>query len=210
MTATDEGVLPADAGPSDGSLLRCFRRGSQEAATQIYLRYAQRLRALTRAKCSTLLARRVEIDDIVQSVFGSFFRGASQGYYDVPAGEELWKLFLIIALNKIRAKGNFHRRAKRDARRTRGSAVLDSLGESEATREEAAFLEVAIEDALERLPVGQRQLVLLRVEGHEVAEIAARTGQSKRTVERLLQKARKQLTQLFETEGEHGDGASAS
>src|SRR5262249_38375591 len=103
---------------SDHSLLHRVREGSQDAATQLYLRYVQRVHALTHAQCSAELARQVDAEDIVQSIFGSFFRGASLGYYDVPAGEELWKLFLVIALNKIRAKGNYFRAAKRDVRLT--------------------------------------------------------------------------------------------
>jgi RNA polymerase sigma-70 factor (ECF subfamily) len=98
-------------------LLR-LRLGNQDAALQLYLRYAHRLRALAKAQCSAELARRIDTEDIVQSVFGSFFRRAGQGYYDVPAGDELWKLLLVIALNKIRAQSAFHRAAKRDVRRT--------------------------------------------------------------------------------------------
>ena len=40
-------------------------------------------------------------EEIVQSVFGSFFRRARSGDYDVPVGDELWKLFLVIALLMI-------------------------------------------------------------------------------------------------------------
>src|SRR5207302_10658754 len=97
----------ADSGPSDHSLLRRFRGGSQDAATELYVRYAHRLRALVKARCSSELARRLEPDDIVQSVFRRFFRRVSQGDYDVPAGEELWGLFLVIALNRIRAAEAF-------------------------------------------------------------------------------------------------------
>ena len=94
--------------PSDRSLLRRLRGGSEDAATQLYLKYAKRLRALARATTSAQLARRVDADDIVQSVFRTFFRAASQGLYDVPAGDDLWKLLLVIALNKIRAAGIHH------------------------------------------------------------------------------------------------------
>src|SRR5947208_10098157 len=86
---------------SDQSLLRRFRSGSQDAATLLYTRYAERLRAVVRSQCSPDLARRVDADDIVQSVFRSFFQRADQGFYEVPDGEDLWKLFLIIALNKV-------------------------------------------------------------------------------------------------------------
>jgi RNA polymerase sigma-70 factor (ECF subfamily) len=190
------------AEPSDHSLLRRFRHGSQDAATQLYLRYAHRLRALAQAQCSPDLARRVDVDDIVQSVFGSFFRRASTGYYDVPAGEELWKLFLVIALNKIRAKGAFHRAAKRDVRRTATGEAFDRAVELAVGEDEAAFtfLELTIDEALDRLPPPHRQMIELRIEGHEVAAIARQTGRSKRTVERVLQEARAKLADLLNEE----------
>ena len=45
--------------PSDRSLLARLRGGKQDAATELYLRYAQRLRALVRSRSSSQLARRV-------------------------------------------------------------------------------------------------------------------------------------------------------
>jgi RNA polymerase sigma-70 factor (ECF subfamily) len=192
-------------------LLRRLRGGSQDAATQLYLRYANRLHALAKAKCSSDLARRVEAEDIVQSVFGSFFRGASRGYYDVPAGEELWKLFLVIALNKIRAKGAYHRAAKRDVRLTAGSEGLEQAAELPAGADEAAYavLQMTVDEALERLPAQHKQMLVLRVEGHEVAEIAQLTGRSKRTVERVLQESRKKLAGLLDLEGESSPPAAS-
>src|SRR5437773_2646624 len=115
---------------TDGSLLRRVRHGSQDAATQLYTRYAKRLRQLVKAESSPHLSRQVEADDIVQSVFTSFFRGVGKGYYDLPEGQELWKLFLVIALNKIRAKGNYYNAAKRDAHRTVSEAHLAALPDS--------------------------------------------------------------------------------
>src|SRR5437762_765178 len=96
--------MDSEEDPSDHTLLERLREGSEGAAAILYTRYSRRLRELARAQCSPDLARRVEADDIVQSVFASFFRGLNRGYYDLPAGEELWKLFLVIALNKIRDK----------------------------------------------------------------------------------------------------------
>jgi RNA polymerase sigma-70 factor (ECF subfamily) len=101
---------------SDRSLLRRLRAGSENAATEIYLRYATRLHALARSRLGEDLAPRVDAEDIVQSVFRTFFRRVSKGDYDVPDGEELWKLFLLMGLNKIRTVGTFHRAAKRDVR----------------------------------------------------------------------------------------------
>jgi RNA polymerase sigma-70 factor (ECF subfamily) len=185
---------------TDSSLLRRVRLGSEDAAMQLYRRYAQRLRGLVKAQSSPELARRVDAEEIVQSIFGSFFRGANSGFYDVPVGEELWKLFLVIALNKIRAKGAFHRAAKRDVRKTSegdGHEQCADLPEEQDTAD-LAFLRLTVAEALERLPPRHRQIVTLRIEGYEVTEIAERTGCSKRTTERLLQEARNQLAYLLQ------------
>ncbi len=188
---------------TDGSLLRWVRSGDQDAATQLYVRYAQRLRALVREQCSSDLARRLEADDIVQSVFRTFFRAASQGIYNVPAGEDLWKLLLVIALNKIRAQGTYHRAAKRDVRRTASLDAADRPSDPPGRLEEdgeTIFLQMAVAEILEHLPEPQRQMVQFRLDGYEVGEIAEKTGRAKRTVERLLQDARKRLSGLIREE----------
>ena len=115
----------ATIGTSDASLLSRIRRGDDDAATGLYLRYAQRLQALARANTPDQLATRFDPEDVVQSVFRTFFRRAEEGFFDVPAGDELWQLLMVIALNKVRALGKYHRRQKRDVRQTLGSAFLD-------------------------------------------------------------------------------------
>jgi RNA polymerase sigma-70 factor (ECF subfamily) len=197
--AESERPKPPGREPSDGSLLARIQQGSEDAAAALYARYAQRLRELARVQCSADLAGRVEPDDIVQSVFGSFFRGASQGYYTLPGGEELWKLFLVIALNKIRARGAYHRAARRDVRRTVAGAAFEHTLEQVAGDDQAAntVLRLTVEEILARLPEQHQQAVRLRAEGHEVAEIAEALGRSLRSTERLLQEARGRLAELF-------------
>jgi RNA polymerase sigma-70 factor (ECF subfamily) len=185
---------------SDRELLNRFRQGDREAAAQLYQRYADRLRALTRRKSSTALACRLDPDDIVQSVFRNFFHAARDGGYEVPPGEDLWKLLLVIALNKIRARGTFHRAAKRDVRRTRRIEGLDPYTlakENPHGQAGQTLLRLVAEEALGRLPSLQRTIVKLRVEGYQVHEIAKLTGRSLRTVERTLQNCRKHLAQFL-------------
>jgi RNA polymerase sigma-70 factor (ECF subfamily) len=184
-----------DGSASDDSLVRRLRAGSESAADHLYTRYAARLRALARAKLSADLAGRVDPDDIVQSVFRRFFQAARRDGYDVPAGEDLWDLLLVITLNRVRSEQAFQRAAKRDVRRTaRGRGNDDPLA-AVADRDEsaAAALRLYVAEALEKLPADHRQAVELRMEGYEVAEIARALGRSKRTGERLLQEAREVL-----------------
>jgi RNA polymerase sigma-70 factor (ECF subfamily) len=184
--------------PSDRSLLARLKGGQQQAATDLYLRYAQRLRSLVRSRCSRQLARRIEPDDIVQSVFRRFFRRVLQGEYDVPPGEELWGLLLVIALNKIRTEESFHRAGKRDVRLSADAADPALVADPDDVSA-TAILNLCVEDALGQLPAQQRMMVELRIEGHEVAEIAQKTGRSKRTVERTLQEIRSRLRDLLDS-----------
>jgi RNA polymerase sigma-70 factor, ECF subfamily len=189
---------------SDRSLLRRLQHGQADASTELYVRYAERLRTLAAAQSSPGLARRVDPEDIVQSVFRTFFRRANLGHYSVPDGEEIWKLLLVIALNKVRATGAFHRAAKRDLRRTSGGESFNRAAESEPTRDETAlsFLRLVIEELLENLPASYRRMIELRIEGHEVAEIATAVQRSKRSVERVLQDFRQQLdAQIHDEDG---------
>ncbi len=181
--------------PTDRSLLVRLQRGQEDAATQLYLRYADRLRALAVRQTADDLKARVDPDDIVQSVFRTFFRRASEGHYQVPDGEELWKLFLVIALNKIRTVGAWHHAAKRDARKTAGGDILQDAGEAakEPDQTPLTILNLVIEELLDALPPSAKEIVTQRIAGHEVSEIALNVGRSKRSVERVLQEFREKL-----------------
>jgi RNA polymerase sigma-70 factor (ECF subfamily) len=163
------------------------------------LRYAERLLALATSQSSPELARRVDPEDIVQSVFRTFFRRASQGHYSVPDGEEIWKLLLVIGLNKVRATGAFHRAAKRDVRRTTGGEAYEQAIENKQSEgaDALSILRLVIDDLLRDLPPSSRQIIELRIEGHDLAEIATAVNRSKRTVERVLQEFRQRLDDLI-------------
>lgn len=185
---------------SDRSLLIRLQGGSREAPTQLYMRYARRLRALAARKRPSELAAQVEPDDIVQSVFRTFFRRAVTGHYTVPDGKEIWNLLLVIALNKIRSACVYHRAAKRNVSNTvRGAAYEAALQTTSHSDDGSlAVLQLVIEELLSTLPESHRRIVELRIEGHEVQEIASLSERSKRTTERVLQDFRERLAALID------------
>jgi RNA polymerase sigma-70 factor, ECF subfamily len=187
---------------SDRSLLRRFRSGEEDAATQLFLRYASRLRALATSQTSPVLAPRFDADDVVQSVFRTFFRRASSGLYDVPEGDELWQLLLVLSLNKIRSLGSFHRAQKRDVSKTH--QVMDSSADG-VTREGASeneasmhILELVVQEFLDQLPPIHATVARMRMEGYQVEEISQATQRSKRTIERILAELRQQLVSTLD------------
>ena len=88
------------------------------AATDLYLRYAPRLRALARQYCGPDFAGRFDADDVVQSVFRTFFHGVRRQAYDVPPDGELWGLLMVLALNEVRNLVEYHRAGKRAVQHT--------------------------------------------------------------------------------------------
>ena len=116
----DQNQPKSEFSPSDGSLLRRIQGGEEDAATELYLRYSNRLINLARNNTAPELAVRFDPEDVVQSVFRSFFRRASTGGYDVAEGGELWRLLLVLALNKVRALAIHHRSQKRNVSKTVG------------------------------------------------------------------------------------------
>jgi RNA polymerase sigma-70 factor (ECF subfamily) len=203
MAESNEGDLSTEKGrKSDHSLVRRLRAGENDAATQLYLRYAGRLGALAWAKRGADLSSRLDPEDLVQSIFRTFFRHAAVGEYDVPDGEDLWRLFLVIALHKIRDAGSFHRAAKRDIRATKAGDVFDEAARGAETQDDQSLheLRMVIDDLMRELPQSQRTMVEMRIEGYKVEEIAEKVQRSKRSVERGLQEFREKLSQLINEE----------
>lgn len=182
---------------SDHRLLRRLRDGEQDAATSLYLRYSKRLTELARKQLSSGMASRIDPDDVVQSVFRTFFRRVERGDYDIPEGDELWKLLLVIALNKVRAVGAFHHAAKRSVAATRRITGQESPTELGRDNQEFHALRLTIDELLAELPSPQPEVITLRIEGHDVSDIARRTGRSKRTIERVLQGFRERLASVI-------------
>lgn len=184
---------------SDESLVRTYHQGSPRAADELYRRYADRLRDLARRHISRGLAARVDADDIVQSVFRRFFHAAKEGRYQSPSGGELWELLLASTVNRVRTAEAYHRAEKRDLAQTVGWEPSDSATAPGDGLD--AALNLAVDEVLDLLPEAHREVIRLRMDGNEVAEIAAALSRSKRTVERTLQEARERLRSLLELDG---------
>lgn len=180
---------PTKKPTSDATLLVRFQAGDDDAATAMYTRYAKQLMSLANRNAGQALASRVDPEDIVQSIFRTFFRRASQGHYQIPDGEELWKLLLVIALNKVRSIADFHRAAKRDAGHTQPLGGYDAS----ALEDSPEVLRITIEEILVELPEHHQHVIRDRIDGYEIKDIAERNSTSRRSVERMLQSFRNRL-----------------
>ncbi|NUQ65639.1 MAG: sigma-70 family RNA polymerase sigma factor [Pirellulales bacterium] len=185
----------ADSRPAK-ALVERWRSGDQVAAQEIYRRYARRLCAIAEQWIDAKLGRRVEADDIVQSVFQTFFRRTHEGEYQIDHSGALWKLLVQITLNKVRKQAERHHAAKRDV----ASEVCPDIerlnpeffARDPSHEEVAAFL-----DELEFLTTGlvdpEPEIVRLCLEGYSAAEIATEVGCTRWTVRRVLARVGERL-----------------
>lgn len=130
---------PAGATGTDAALLRRYQSGDDAAATDLYLRYAPRLRALARQYCTPNYAGRFDADDVLQSVFRAFFHGARHRGYAVSPDGELWGLLMVLAMNKVRALVGHHEDDRRAVRQTAAVPDLEAYPALAADDSAAAF-----------------------------------------------------------------------
>jgi DNA-directed RNA polymerase specialized sigma24 family protein len=138
------------------------------------------------------LAPRLDPEDVVQDAFLALFIEAVTGRCEVPEGQDVWGLLVVIALNRVRAVANWHRAALRDVRRTLGGDLSERLVRAVPAPEEWPLVELRLltDEVLGRLSPAERRVVELRIEGYDVAAIAASVRLSTRTVERVLHRFR--------------------
>jgi RNA polymerase sigma-70 factor (ECF subfamily) len=190
------------SGTGDDSLLIRWRQGDQQAAAELFGRYARRLTALARSRLSNRLAQRLDAEDVVQSVYRSFFAGARQGRYELQRGGDLWRVLVAITLHKLYHQVQVHSTDKRAIDRQQNFGSEDSLLGLQAevlargpSPVEAAALADELEQVFGRLKPVHRRMLELRLQGYTIEEIAATTQRSEQRVYRILQRIKQELRQ---------------
>src|SRR5207244_13422111 len=101
-----EATMP---GPKqERKLLDQWRAGDERAAKELFDSYVERLMALARRRISQRLASRVDPEDIVQSVFRTFFGRVKAGEFHFEDQDDLCKLLVRITINKTMRQIDFH------------------------------------------------------------------------------------------------------
>jgi RNA polymerase sigma-70 factor (ECF subfamily) len=193
-------------GNSAKALIGRWQSGDVSAAEEIHYRYSQRLCALAEAQIGQRLRRRVDPEDIVQSVFRTFFRRAANGEFLIDHSCALWQLLVRITINKIRLRAQYHHADKRDLAAEVYGGSEQLMPETVARGpgpEEAAALADEIETLLTRLEPSEIEILQLTLQGYQTPEIAERLGRSRWTIRRALDRIGHRLEQRGK---ERGDG----
>ncbi len=179
-----------------------LQAGDAKAAEVVFHRFARRLIGLARKRLDPLLRTAVEPEDVVQSVFRSFFRRQGREPFRIPAEwDDLWRLLALITVRKCAKKSA---RAKRALGVVHGGDELESLDLAsgrEPTPEEAATLADTIEELMRGLKPHEREVLVLRLQGCGTGEIAGQIQSSVRRVQRALERAGRRLERLNDDSG---------
>ena len=190
---------------SDTTLLARLKKNQDAAAAQeLWQRYFDRLTRLARTRIKERQRRVSDEEDVALSAFDSFFRGVSAGRFArLDDRQDLWQILVMIAERKAIDQTRRHLAAKRGAGEVRGDSVfvnpndpnatggLDQLAGADPTPEFAALFSETCQEMLARLHDPELvQVALLRMEGYNNEEIAAKLGRVTRSVERKLRAIR--------------------
>ncbi len=178
-------------------LIGHLKDGNRETTQRLWEAYFGRLVQLARVRLRGAPRGVADEEDVVVSVFDSFFRRAEQGQFpQIQDRDDLWKLLFVLtvrkAINHIQHEG----RRSRGGGRIRSLADLEELDAQELLQIEpapefAAQMTEECHKLLDRLrDPTLRMVAVWKMEGYTNREIASKLDCVEQTVERKLRSIR--------------------
>ena len=188
------------------------KSGDSHAANRIWQHYFDQLVRSVRRKLYGQNRAVSDEEDIVLSVFDSFYEAAEKGRFpDLSDRDDLWKLLLRMAGRKVIDK------RRRDQRQRRGGGVpihsldvsggegaaIEAIGQ-EPSPEMVLMMQESVQQFFSHLGVGHlRDLAGAKLEGYSNAELSQRFECSERTIERRLRLIREKCQQELFADDEY-------
>jgi RNA polymerase sigma-70 factor (ECF subfamily) len=183
--------------PDWDSIIRGLKDGDPDVCSRFWKQHGANLEAIAGQQLSRKLQRRVGPDDIVQSVFRTFFRRMAGGEFEVPDAGAMWRLMCAITLTKARRAARDHRRLKRglnsesalsEAEQEYGADFSSQLAGSEHDPSLALEMSDQLQTLLGQLGDEECQVLELKMNDRSNEQIADILGCSERTVRRIVNK----------------------
>ncbi len=174
------------------SFIKLIRAGDEDAARELVRRFEGVIRREVRLRLDDRRLLRVfDSMDISQSVLTSFFARAGSGQFEIETPDQLIRLLIGMARNKLAFQVRWQHARRRDSRRLNTETRVDELQVVSTTPgpSELASKEDLINTVRLRLGEEERQLADLRAAGWEWPEIATRLGGSPRARRMQLTRA---------------------
>lgn len=185
--------VPEDT--TDQQLVEQCRTGDEGAAAELFNRYVSRLMGVARKRLGERMNSRLDPEDVVQSVFRTFFTRLKKDQFEIVQEDDLSKLLVRITLHKTLRQIAYHKAARRDPS---AETVQGELSQQDIlqvmTREPTPETVVTFIDQLDhflgRLEPEEQAMLTLRLQGSSTEEIAQQMNSYDRKVRRVLERVR--------------------
>ncbi len=172
-------------------LIRRVRAGDPQASAELVRLYEPAVRIAIRARLNNQGLRRLfDSMDICQSVLGSFFVRVALGQFELESADQLIKLLVTMARNRLSHYARRHRAACRDHRRTVGQGTpANEPADPGPSPSEIVLGQELLESFRQRLSPQERLIVERRIAGCAWSEIAEELGGNPDAVRMQLARA---------------------
>jgi RNA polymerase sigma-70 factor (ECF subfamily) len=184
----------------------------EAAAQELFGRFTHQLIALALQHIHAGLRHKVDPEDVVQSVYKSFFFRYGADNLDVVNWNRLWGLLALITVRKCAERAAYYRAERRDAAREVSPPQRDEalpwpepLGR-EPKPLEAAVLSETVVQLFAGLDEEERPILELSLQGYTTREISERLGRAERTVRLLREGIRHRLERMQHVSPSPGEG----
>jgi RNA polymerase sigma-70 factor, ECF subfamily len=173
-----------------------------DAARELFARFANQLIALARNHIADGLKHKVDPEDIVQSAYKSFFHRYGDGNLRAVNWNSLWGLLVLITVRKCAESAAYHHAARRDVAREVATICGDESTSSreplgrEPTPGEAIELTETMNRLFAALTDDERPVLELSLQGYTTREISQQLGRAERTVRLLREGVRHRLERM--------------
>lgn len=175
---------------SDYELTQASSKGDMGAFEEVYNRHHRRVYAI----CLRMLKNVTEAEDLTQDVFIQLYRKIGSFRGDSAFTTWLHRLTVNQVLMHFRK-----RNVKYEKTTEEGEAPLQIVGGTENPRKMPVVDKIALQNAIEQLPPGYKNVFILHdIEGYEHEEVARILGCSVGTSKSQLHKARLKLRKLLQ------------
>lgn len=192
-----------DSNDSFAEFVRRLKTGDDGLVNELFQRYACRLIGLARNHLDAKLRQKVDPEDVVQSVYKSFFRKLEADQVDMIDWDSLWYFLTVMTLRKCARHAEHYQAGKRDVRREVATQSDDSKAswraviDREPTPDEAVMLTDMVEQTIRDFDPEDQAVIVLSLQGYTVREISVQLKRADRSVRRLRERVRKRLEHVL-------------
>jgi len=184
-----------------------LRSGDSAAADRLFHEYAGRLAAVVRRRLGWRFRRKLDPEDVVQSVFRSFIRYQHGRDMRFENWDALWGLLSLIAMRKVGRVASHFAADRRNLALEHSVALLSADSDDvqveavshEPDPQHLAMVAETIASLLAELDTRDRTIVRLALEGCSTEQIAANISRSERTIQRVLRRLAVRLEEAAAT-----------